>query len=152
MSAWKKKVRHVYEEGRNVCWKASTVIETKRDTTYGKYKESAHMSLVDNPLWTQLGHPSHLDSNNWSRSRETTTTCSVKLVVILSCRLGIARDTKVSIKKKRKKKNVQCRFHEKVMEASYLKVSRHIGGTYHLHLQGRISRPRYRLESRWQVE
>jgi hypothetical protein len=35
---------------------------------------------------------------------------------------------------------------------SLLKVNRRFGGTYRLHLQGRISRARYQREIRWQAE
>jgi hypothetical protein len=35
---------------------------------------------------------------------------------------------------------------------SPLKVNRRFGGTYRLHLQGRISQARYQREIRWQVE
>jgi hypothetical protein len=30
-----------------LCWNEAKVLQIEPDTTYGKYKESAHMSLID---------------------------------------------------------------------------------------------------------
>jgi hypothetical protein len=37
-----------------------------------------------------------------------------------------------------------------IVQCSPLKANRRFGGTYSLHLQGRISRERYQRENRWQ--
>jgi hypothetical protein len=36
----------VYEKGHRICWEKVKVLQIKPNTTYRKYKESAHMSLV----------------------------------------------------------------------------------------------------------
>jgi hypothetical protein len=41
---------HAYEEGHKICWKETKVLQIEPNTTYKKYKESAHMSLVDHPI------------------------------------------------------------------------------------------------------
>jgi hypothetical protein len=33
-----------------VCWKEAKVLQIEPNTTYRKYKESTHMSLVDHPI------------------------------------------------------------------------------------------------------
>jgi hypothetical protein len=38
------------EAGHKICWKEMKVLQIEPDTTYRKYKESAHMSLVDHPV------------------------------------------------------------------------------------------------------
>jgi hypothetical protein len=38
------------EEGHEICWKEAKVLQIEPNTTYRKYKESAHMSLTDHPI------------------------------------------------------------------------------------------------------
>jgi hypothetical protein len=33
-----------------ICWEEAKVLQIKPNTTYRKYEESAHMSLVDDPI------------------------------------------------------------------------------------------------------
>jgi hypothetical protein len=33
-----------------ICWNKARVLQTDPNTTYRKYKESAHMSLLDHPI------------------------------------------------------------------------------------------------------
>jgi hypothetical protein len=33
-----------------VCWKEAKVLQIEPDTTYRKYKESGHVSLIDHPI------------------------------------------------------------------------------------------------------
>jgi hypothetical protein len=40
-----KLAQHAYEEGHKICWN-----DVKSNTTFRKYKESAHMSLLDYPI------------------------------------------------------------------------------------------------------
>jgi predicted GIY-YIG superfamily endonuclease len=59
-----KLAQHAYEEDHNISWQESTVLQIEPNTTYRKYKESAHMSLVDHlisqpsldisPIWTAI--------------------------------------------------------------------------------------------------
>jgi hypothetical protein len=35
---------------QTVCWKEAKVLQIEPNTTHRKYKESAHMSLVDHPI------------------------------------------------------------------------------------------------------
>jgi hypothetical protein len=42
-----KLAQHGYEEGHKICWKKAKVLQIEPNTTYRKYKESAHMSLID---------------------------------------------------------------------------------------------------------
>jgi hypothetical protein len=39
-----------------------------------------------------------------------------------------------------------------IKPCSPLKVNQRFGGTYHLHLHGRVSRVRYQFKSRWQAD
>jgi hypothetical protein len=59
-----KLAQHAHEEGRKICLKEVKVLQIEPNTTYRKYKESAHMSLLDNaisrpssnisPIWTSI--------------------------------------------------------------------------------------------------
>jgi hypothetical protein len=42
--------QYAYEEGHKICWNEAKVLQVEPNTTYRKYKESAHMSLVDYPI------------------------------------------------------------------------------------------------------
>jgi hypothetical protein len=42
--------QHAYEEGHKICWNEAKVLQIEPNTTYRKYKESAHMSLLDHPV------------------------------------------------------------------------------------------------------
>jgi hypothetical protein len=42
--------QHAYEQGHKICWKEAKVFQTEPNTTYRKYKESTHMSLIDLPI------------------------------------------------------------------------------------------------------
>jgi hypothetical protein len=58
----KSKLSQLAYEGHRICWKEAKVLQTEPNTTYRKYKESAHMSLVYHlirqpsldvsPVWT----------------------------------------------------------------------------------------------------
>jgi hypothetical protein len=41
---------HPYAEGQKTLWKEAKVSQTEINTTYRKYKESAHMSLINHPI------------------------------------------------------------------------------------------------------
>jgi hypothetical protein len=43
-------MKHVYEEGHKICWKEAKVLQIEPNTTYSKYKQPAHMSLIDHPI------------------------------------------------------------------------------------------------------
>jgi hypothetical protein len=45
-----KSTQHAYEGGQKICWKEAKVLQIEPNTTYRKYKQSAHMSLVDHPI------------------------------------------------------------------------------------------------------
>jgi hypothetical protein len=48
-------------------------LQVEPNTTYRKYKESAHVSLVDHPISQASLDISHLDSNYRIRSQKTVT-------------------------------------------------------------------------------
>jgi hypothetical protein len=43
-------VQHAYKEDHKICWKEAKVLQIEPNTTYRKYKESAHMSLIEHPI------------------------------------------------------------------------------------------------------
>jgi hypothetical protein len=45
-----KLAQHAYKEGHKICWKEARVLHIKPNTTYRKYKESVHKSLLDHPI------------------------------------------------------------------------------------------------------
>jgi hypothetical protein len=45
-----KVAQHAYEEGHKICWNEAEVLQIEPNTIYRKYKESAHMSLLDHPI------------------------------------------------------------------------------------------------------
>jgi predicted GIY-YIG superfamily endonuclease len=47
-----KLAQHACEEEHKICWKEAKVLQIEPNTTYTyrKYKESAHMSLIDHPI------------------------------------------------------------------------------------------------------
>jgi hypothetical protein len=45
-----KLARHSYKEGHEILWKEAKVLKIEPNTTYRKYKETAHVSLVDHPI------------------------------------------------------------------------------------------------------
>jgi hypothetical protein len=45
-----KLVQHACQEGHKLCWNKARVLQIEPNTTYRKYKESAHMSLMDHPI------------------------------------------------------------------------------------------------------
>jgi hypothetical protein len=45
-----KLAQHAYEEGHKICWNGARVLQIEPNTTYRKYKKSAHMSLLDHPI------------------------------------------------------------------------------------------------------
>jgi hypothetical protein len=51
-----KLAQHAYEEGHKICWKEAKGLQIEPNTTYRKYKESDHISLVAHPvtppIWT----------------------------------------------------------------------------------------------------
>jgi hypothetical protein len=44
-----KLAQPAHEEGHKLCWNEAKVLQIEPKTTYRKYKESAHMSLLDHP-------------------------------------------------------------------------------------------------------
>jgi hypothetical protein len=45
-----KLAQHAYEDGHKICWNEAKVLQIEPNTTHRKYKESAHMSLIDHPF------------------------------------------------------------------------------------------------------
>jgi hypothetical protein len=45
-----KLAQRAYEEGHRICRKEAKVLQIEPSTTYRKYKESAHMSLIGHPI------------------------------------------------------------------------------------------------------
>jgi hypothetical protein len=45
-----KLAQHAYEEDHKICWNEAKVLQIESNITYRKYKESAHMSLLDHPI------------------------------------------------------------------------------------------------------
>jgi hypothetical protein len=45
-----KLAQYVYEEGHQICLNKAKVLQTETNTIYKKYRESAHMSLIDHPI------------------------------------------------------------------------------------------------------
>jgi hypothetical protein len=64
-----KLARHVYEELHKLCWNEAKVLQIEPNTTYRKYKESAHMSLLDHlisqPSLDTSGPPLSQKSRNY---------------------------------------------------------------------------------------
>jgi hypothetical protein len=56
-----KLAQHAYEEGHNICWNEAKVLQIEPNTTYKKYKKSAHMSDGPSDRSTQFGPLTHLD-------------------------------------------------------------------------------------------
>jgi hypothetical protein len=73
-----KLVHHAYREGHKICWKETKVLQIEPNTIYRKYKESAHMSLIDrlisqpsldnSPIWTPVITAEVKQKNNSSSS------------------------------------------------------------------------------------
>jgi hypothetical protein len=42
--------QHAYEEGHRVGWDDASILEIERNSRYRKYKESAHMACLTNPI------------------------------------------------------------------------------------------------------
>jgi predicted GIY-YIG superfamily endonuclease len=45
-----KLAQYAYEEGHKIRWNEAKVLKIETNTTYRKYKESAHMALLDHPI------------------------------------------------------------------------------------------------------
>jgi hypothetical protein len=45
-----KLAQHAYEGSHKICWSEAKILQIEPNTTYRKYKESAHMSLLDHPI------------------------------------------------------------------------------------------------------
>jgi hypothetical protein len=45
-----KLAQHAYEGGHKIYWNEAKVLQIEPNTTYRKYKESAHMSLIGHPI------------------------------------------------------------------------------------------------------
>jgi hypothetical protein len=45
-----KLAQHAYEEGHRVGWDQASVLEIESNSRYRKYKESAHMACLINPI------------------------------------------------------------------------------------------------------
>jgi hypothetical protein len=45
-----KVAQHAYKEGHKICWKEVKVLQIEPKTTYRKYKEFPHVSLIDHPI------------------------------------------------------------------------------------------------------
>jgi hypothetical protein len=54
--------QHAYEEGHRGGWDDARILEIESISRYRKYKESAHMACLTNPVsQPSLGHFSYLD-------------------------------------------------------------------------------------------
>jgi hypothetical protein len=54
-----------------MCWKEEKVLQIEPNTTYSKYKQSAHISLVAQPIrQPSMGHLSRLDSHRRTEVRK----------------------------------------------------------------------------------
>jgi hypothetical protein len=42
--------QHAYEEAHKICWYEAGVLQIEPNIIYRKYKQSAHMSLLVNPI------------------------------------------------------------------------------------------------------
>jgi hypothetical protein len=42
--------QHAYKESHKICWREAKVSQIEQNSTYRKYKESAHMSLIDHSV------------------------------------------------------------------------------------------------------
>jgi hypothetical protein len=42
--------QHAYEEGHKICCCEAKILQIEPNTTYKKYKETAHISLLDHPI------------------------------------------------------------------------------------------------------
>jgi hypothetical protein len=51
-----KLAQHAYEEGHRVGWDETRIWEIESNSRYRKYKESAHMACLTNPI---LRDPTH---------------------------------------------------------------------------------------------
>jgi hypothetical protein len=45
-----KLAQHAYEEGHRVGWEEARILEIESNSRYRKYKESAHMACLTNPI------------------------------------------------------------------------------------------------------
>jgi hypothetical protein len=45
-----KVAQHAYEEGHRIGWDEAKVLEIESNSRYRKYKESAHMACLTNPI------------------------------------------------------------------------------------------------------
>jgi hypothetical protein len=45
-----KLAQHAYEEGHTVDWDEARILEIESNSRYRKYKESAHMACLTNPI------------------------------------------------------------------------------------------------------
>jgi hypothetical protein len=45
-----KVAQYVYKEDHEICYNEAKVLQIEPNTSYRKYKESAHMSLLDHPV------------------------------------------------------------------------------------------------------
>jgi hypothetical protein len=75
-----KLAQHAYEEDHKICWKEAKVLQIEPNTTYRKYKESAHMSVIDH----FVSQPSLNVSSIWT----SIITAEVKNYNSVQCRLG----------------------------------------------------------------
>jgi hypothetical protein len=66
-----------YEEGHKMRWDEAKVLQIEPNTTNRKYKESAHMSLLDHPISQPSVDISPIRTRHHSRSQETTAPSSV---------------------------------------------------------------------------
>jgi hypothetical protein len=85
----KKITQYSYEETHRICWKGAKVLQVEPNTTYTKYKESVHVSLVDHPISQASLDISHLDSNYRIRSQKTVTPFIVDYLGKLCFYIGI---------------------------------------------------------------
>jgi hypothetical protein len=59
-----KLAQHAYDEGHKICWNEARVLQIETNTQFRKYKDSAHISLLDypssqpsldiSPIWTPV--------------------------------------------------------------------------------------------------
>jgi hypothetical protein len=62
-----KKIKISHE----ICWNEAKVLQIEPNTTYRKYKESAHVSAGPSDQSTQFGHLSHLHDMDYEESTDS---------------------------------------------------------------------------------
>jgi hypothetical protein len=80
-----KLAQHAYK-GHKICWNEAKVLHIEPNTTYRKYKESAHRSLIDHPISQPRLDIPDLDSGYISRSKNCISVqCRMSGKICVSC-------------------------------------------------------------------